>query len=75
MLILNTRYTFITDYIDFRDEIQHIKNNSTSDYANYVDFQYQITHNFIKLTTMILKTAWKIVLSVTVLTMLMFNTT
>ena len=24
-LILNTRYTFITDYADFRDDIQHIK--------------------------------------------------
>ena len=75
MLILNTRYTFITDYVDFRDDIKHIKNNSTSDYANYVDFQYKITHNFIKLTKMILKTAWKIVLSVTALTTLMSNTT
>ena len=67
MLILNTRYTFITDYVDFRDYIQHIKNNFTSDYANYADFQYQITHNFITLTTMILKTACKIVLSLTTL--------
>ena len=47
MLILNTRYTFITDYADFRDYIQHIKNNFTSDYANYADFQYQIRNNFI----------------------------
>ena len=33
MLILNTRYTFITGYADFRDDIQHIKNNFTSDYT------------------------------------------
>ena len=37
-LILNTRYTFFTDYADFRDYIQHIKNNFTNDYANYADF-------------------------------------
>ena len=37
-LILNTRYTFFTHYADFRDYIQHIKNNFTNDYANYADF-------------------------------------
>ena len=46
-LILITRYTFITDYGDFRDNIQHIKNNFISDYANYADFQYQIRNDFI----------------------------
>ena len=46
-LILNTRYTFITDYADFRDDIQRIKNNFTSDYTNFADFQYQIKNNFI----------------------------
>ena len=75
MLILNTRYTFIIGYADFRDDIQHIKNKFTSDYANYADFQYQITHNFISLTTVILKAACKIVLSLTMLTTLIFNTT
>ena len=43
-LILNTRYTFLSDYADY---IQHIKNNFASDYANYADFQYQMTNNFI----------------------------
>ena len=65
-LILNTRYTVITDYADF---------NFTSDYANYADFHYLITHNFITLTTMILKTGCKIVLSLTTLTTLIFSTT
>ena len=46
-LIWNTRYNFITDYADFRDYTQYIKNNFTSDYTNYADFQYQIRNNFI----------------------------
>ena len=47
MLMFNTKYTFITDYADFRDYIQYIKNNFTSDYANYADLKYQIRNNFI----------------------------
>ena len=37
-IILNTRYNFFTDYGDFRDYLEHIKNNFISDYANYADF-------------------------------------
>ena len=46
-LILNTRYTFITDYTNFKDYIQNIKNNFTSDYADYAHFQYNMKNNSI----------------------------
>ena len=41
-LILNTRYTSITNYADYADIQYYMKNNPITDCANYTDFEYQI---------------------------------
>ena len=64
----------ITNYAGYADIQYYMKNNFITDYANYVDLQYQIRNNLIN-NYADFRDSMQIVLSLTTVTTLIFNTT